>query len=63
MVRGLIAGRDNANYFQTVFVEGEPEHAELFGIQGNNLRVLDKTRYPLRALRCGHCGYVEIYAV
>lgn len=34
MVRGLIAGRDDANYFQTIFVEGEPELAEFIWDSG-----------------------------
>jgi DNA-directed RNA polymerase subunit RPC12/RpoP len=63
MNRGFIADRSDASYMQTLFVEGEPEHAQLFGIRGDNLNVSGKTLYPLRALRCSRCGYVEIYAV
>ena len=63
MSRGLIAGRDDASWMQSVWVEGDPVHASVFGITGNNLDVSGKMVHPLRALRCGRCGYVEIYAV
>ena len=63
MSRGLIAGRSDASVMQTLFVEGEPERAQFLGITGDNLNVSGKAIYPLRAMRCTRCGYVEIYAV
>lgn len=43
------------------WVEGEPEFNSFLG--DVEVNVDTKKKYTVRALRCGKCGFLELYAV
>jgi hypothetical protein len=63
MVKGYSADQGDHHIFQTKWFDGEPVHASLLGIQGNNLKVDRSRGMTIRGLRCSGCGYLELYAV
>lgn len=64
MIRGFAADKgNNSAVFNTMWIDGEPVNAQLFGIVGDNLRLGNSARRIIRGLRCEKCGYLELYAV
>jgi hypothetical protein len=63
MVRGFAADHGERHFFKLAWIDGEPEHAKLFGITGENIDIAWATRRTVRGLRCVTCCYLELYAV
>ena len=64
MVKGFAADHgDGSSVFQTMWFDGEPTQAKLFGITGDNIKVDRSQKKNVRGLRCTRCGYLELYAV
>jgi predicted nucleic-acid-binding Zn-ribbon protein len=64
MVKGYAADHgNNSSVFGTMWFDGEPEQAKLFGLTGDNLTVDRSQKKTVRGLRCTRCGYLELYAV
>lgn len=62
MRRGFIAERSEHYTMIARWIDGEPVNAELFGIKGTNVDVRNRNQFPVRSLRCDHCGFLELYA-
>jgi len=63
MVRGFAADKSEHYYMTLTWVDGEPDHPSLLGIKGDNVKINNTERSVVRGLRCGKCGYLELYAV
>ena len=51
----------SAAYMPGYWVEGEPEFNSFLG--DVEVNVDTKKKYTVRSLRCGKCGFLELYAV
>lgn len=60
--RGFLADHHKSNYFVGKWIEGEPDHVEFMGLQGN-VKTAGRRQFDIRSLRCEKCGYLELYAV
>ena len=62
--KGFVAdhGSDSA-IFTTMWFDGQPEQASLFGIKGANISADRSKQKAVRGLRCTRCGFLELYAV
>ena len=63
MIRGYAADRLEHYFMNLVWIDGEPENPEVFGIKGSNVVIGDKVRRIVRGLRCEKCDFVELYAI
>jgi len=63
MTKGFAADKSEHYYMKLGWIDGEPEHASLLGIKGDNVKVHDRVRRDVRRLRCEKCGFLELYAV
>lgn len=64
MARGFVAERGGSSgRFVATWVEGEPVNREIFGLKGDNLEIHNRMQFAVRSLRCGKCGFLELYAV
>ncbi len=63
MIKGFAADKSEHYYMALKWVDGEPQHPTLLGIKGDNVKIDPAERRLVRGLRCGKCGYLELYAV
>lgn len=64
MAKGFVADHGNKSaIFTTMWFDGEPQEASLFGIKGDNISADRSKQKMVRGLRCTRCGYLELYAV
>lgn len=63
MTRGFVADRDRVTYYEAKWVEGDPEHDQLFGFVGESVATFDRQNFVVRSMRCEKCGFLELYAV
>ncbi len=63
MVKGFAADKSELYFVKLTWIDGEPQHASLLGIKGDNVNIRDAERRTVRGLRCVRCGYLELYAV
>lgn len=64
MSRGFVAERgDSSARFPANWIEGDPVHVQRFGLTGDNVEVHGRRQFPVRSMRCGQCGFLELYAV
>ena len=64
MVKGFAGDKgDSQMLFTMDWVDGEPVHAKLLGITGDNVTADRSQLRTVRGLRCLKCGYLELYAV
>jgi hypothetical protein len=64
MAFGMMTERgENAARFMAKWTEGDPQHAQVFGLVGENVDVRGRRQYSVRSLRCDQCGFLELYAV
>ena len=65
MVRGFLADKgEHVQVFGANWYDGDPVNSSLFGIKGSNLKIdYSQPEKKIRGMRCGNCGYLELYAV
>lgn len=62
MVKGLAADKTYQNYFPMWWLDGDPVHARVLGVTGDNLDIGSNERWQMYGLRCERCGFLELYA-
>lgn len=63
MVKGFAADKSEHYFMKLAWIDGEPQHASLLGIKGDNVDIHGSERRVVRGLRCIKCGFLELYAV
>lgn len=63
MIKGFAADKSEHYYMKLKWIDGEPVHASLLGIKGDNVNIHSEEQRIVRGLRCIKCGYLELYAV
>jgi hypothetical protein len=57
MQEGFVLESGHGSRSPTLWVAGSPEGGSLLGT-----KTADKEQHPIRALRCGGCGFLEMFA-
>ncbi len=64
MTKGFLAERgESATRFIAQWTEGDPQPVQFLGLTGENVNTAGRRQFPVRSLRCGRCGFLELYAV
>jgi len=60
---GYLSDYSEHSVFIAKWIEGEPTPRTFLGITGTNVETHGRAMLDVRALRCEHCGFLELYAV